>query len=311
MVLITGGLGYLGVRISEYLLSLGYVVRLGSSRENPSVPNSLSGCQCVHIDLSDTESLGKACEGVSVIIHLAALNASSSARFPESALLTNGLGTLKLLTVAEALGIPKFIYMSTVHVYGSPLEGLIEENLLPRPSHHYSISHRLAEDYVLESGRRGALRGIVFRLSNAVGSPLTPAGPSWDLVTNDLCKQVVTAGYMNLTSAEGVLRDYLPISSVVSILAEFVKPSMLEAGIFNLSSGISLTLRELTDLISERCTESLGFTPDVNFPTYKTNDSKSTNLKISNAKIKSLGLEVESDLSHEIDKTLINSRSWF
>ena len=77
MILITGGLGYLG-KITSYLLALGYKVRLASSRSNPEIPENLSSCQVVKIDLQELKSLESSCEGVAGIIHLAALDASGS-----------------------------------------------------------------------------------------------------------------------------------------------------------------------------------------------------------------------------------------
>ena len=47
MILISGGLGYLGGRIAEYLLNSGFHVRIGSSRINPEIPLNLSSCEVV------------------------------------------------------------------------------------------------------------------------------------------------------------------------------------------------------------------------------------------------------------------------
>ena len=95
MILITGGLGYLGVRITDYLLTLGYDVKIATSRKSPVIPEKFAKCECVKIDFNNEQSLYNAVDGVEHIIHLAALDADSSKKNPESALLVNGLGTLK------------------------------------------------------------------------------------------------------------------------------------------------------------------------------------------------------------------------
>ena len=147
---------------------------MASSRSNPEIPENLSSCQVVKIDLQELKSLESSCEGVAGIIHLAALDASGSQETPEEALLINSLGTLNLLKAAEKSKVHKFIYLSTVHIYGSPLQGYIDESSLPRPLHHYSITHKTAEDYVIEAQNRTDISSTIFRLSNAVGSPESP-----------------------------------------------------------------------------------------------------------------------------------------
>jgi UDP-glucose 4-epimerase len=311
MILITGGLGYLGVRIAESLLTLGYEVRLTTSRENPIIPEKLYSCECVNIDFNDNKLLEQACDGVNAIIHLAGLDAPSSQRDPESALFVTGLGTLKLLQIAESLRIKKFIYMSTVHVYGSPLSGFIDETCLPRPLHPYAITHRLAEDYVLEAHNREKLGGTVFRLSNAVGSPCNSNGHAWKLVVNDLCKQVVVDKSMQLLSNKWLSRDFLPISSVVSTVANCLINEKCMGEIFNLSSGVSLTLSELTELISKRSKKLFGYAPNVHFKGSEGILHRNRKLIISNAKIQNIGIEIGSDISHEIDQILLNCKTWF
>mgnify|MGYP006080770427 CR=1 FL=1 len=311
MILITGGLGYLGVRIAAHLLTLGYDVRLASSRENPIIPARLGSCELVRIDFNDDELLQKACDEIDTVIHLAGLDAASSQKDPEAALIVNALGSLKLLNVAEKLRIKKFIYMSTVHVYGSPLEGIIDEASLPKPLHPYSITHRIAEDYVLQAHDRGKLSGVVFRLSNAVGSPSTKSGNSWRLVVNDLCKQVVVNKSMKLWSSEHLSRDFLPISSVVEAVGHSLVNEKCAGEIFNLSSGVSLTLRELTEIISKRSKELFGFEPKVFFDVSSAGGQKVNELLISNRKIKNTGIEIQSEISDEIDHILLNCESWF
>ena len=93
MVLITGGSGYLGGRISIHLEQLGYQVRVGKS-----IKSNSNGFP---VDLTDDHSINRACDGISFIIHLAALNAQSCSDSPEKALIVNSLGTLKLLKAAK------------------------------------------------------------------------------------------------------------------------------------------------------------------------------------------------------------------
>ena len=58
MILITGGLGFLGARIAKDLLQNGHALRLGSTRSQTiSLPTELEGCDLAYLDLSNKEVL--------------------------------------------------------------------------------------------------------------------------------------------------------------------------------------------------------------------------------------------------------------
>ena len=85
---------------------------------------------------------------------------------------------------------------------------------------------------------------------------------------------------------------------------------VLDGEIVNVSSGTVLTLRELTNLIADRSEVVLGFRPNINFkrlPKGKPLES----LFISNSKLKSSGFIIDTDLSYEIDRLLLNCKKWF
>ena len=93
MVLITGGFGYLGGRIANYLSKSGNTVRIGTSRNNIASEEAQSFDEIVKIDLFDDESLESACENVSIVIHLAAMNANECVKNPKEAHKINVLNT--------------------------------------------------------------------------------------------------------------------------------------------------------------------------------------------------------------------------
>jgi UDP-glucose 4-epimerase len=302
MVLITGGSGYLGGRIATHLEQLGYQVRVGKS-----VKSNSNGFP---IDFTDDHSINSACDGISSIIHLAAMNAQSCNDNPEKALLINSLGTLKLLKAAKKNKISKFLYFSTAHIYGSPLIGEINEELLPRPLHPYSITHRVAEDYVMEEACQHGLSASVFRLTNAIGSPITPQANCWMLVANDLCRQAVINNSIKVHSNKFLQRDFIPISSICSVVSSSLNSNVLDGEILNLSSGIAITLQSLAVLIADRSEVVLGFRPHINF----LNNSIETDterLIISNSKLSDLGFKIDNNLSDEIDQLLLNCNKWF
>ena len=97
-ILITGGLGYLGSRIAESLITKNhYKIIIGSRDNRINLPKKLVGCKLVFFDLLEKKSIQKSLKGVDIVLHLAAMNANECAANPEDALLVNGLGTLNLI----------------------------------------------------------------------------------------------------------------------------------------------------------------------------------------------------------------------
>jgi UDP-glucose 4-epimerase len=312
LVLITGGLGYLGGRISEHLKESSYQLRIATSRDNADVPEELSGCDIVKIDLLNSETLESACEGVTAIIHLSAMNAQNCMSDPEQALLVNGLGTSNLITAALKQNVKKILYFSTAHVYGSPLRGEINENTLPKPTHTYSITHRLAEDYVIEANESNHIHGVVFRLSNAIGLPVDKNADCWSLVVNDLCRQIVTNGSMLIHSSKSVQRDFVSITDVCRAVLFFLKKhdDSLAGEVFNITNGVSITLKELSEVLISRSKLVLGFKPEIKFQN-KSEEIESEKLILSNQKIQKVGFSFSSNLEQEIDNLIRHCQGWF
>ena len=313
-ILITGGLGYVGGRVAEWLSKNSDFTIFVTSRkpESSDLPQWLSKDQCLKLDVLNDAEVKNACKDMDVIIHLAALNEIDSANDPERAVLINGLGTLKIVKYAKECGIKRLIYFSTAHIYRSPLEGSISETTLPRPVHPYAISHRTAEDYVLAMNLQNELQGIVVRLSNSIGAPVNAKVNRWSLVGNDLCRQAVTSHKMYLKTSGKQKRDFIPLSDVARAVNHFITlpDDSIHNGIFNLGGENSLSIYELALKIQKRCERSLGFSPLI-VRQMSTKGERSKALHYSIEKLKSTGFNLEGNLDQEIDDTLMFCKKHF
>ena len=312
MILITGGLGYLGARIANYLINSEKKVLLGVRSNTNVIPDELKESEVCIVDMEDQISLRKACNGVDTIIHLAGMNSEDCMRDPEKAILINSKGTFDLLNAAKESKVKNFIYFSTAHVYRSPLTGFINEKSQVNPSHSYSISKQIAENYVLAASDDENLNCIIFRLSNAVGSPLNKEANCWSLVTNNLCKAVFSKRKLQLNSNRQDKRDFISITDICRVVLFFLDKQLFlhNSEIYNLSSGNSITLADLAELIVARSTKILGCTPEVIFNSTET-ISTSSDLKVSNIKLKKLGFNFSGSIIDEIDDLLIHCKTWY
>ncbi len=264
-VLVTGGFGYLGGRLAQYLVSqTGDEILLGS-RQQTEPPQWLPQAKVVQTRWDSLAGLEHICSAVDSVVHLAGMNAQDCATDPVAALELNAVATARLLQAAVRQGVKRLIYLSTAHVYGSPLTGVIIEETCPVSLHSYAASHRAGEDVVRAANQRGEIEGIVIRLSNAYGAPAHKDANCWMLLVNDLCRQAVTTQRMVLRSSGLQRRNFIPLTDACRAIDHLLHLSVqdLARDIFNVGGVWSPTVWEVACLVQERCTVALGFQPQL------------------------------------------------
>jgi len=301
-ILITGGLGYLGGRIAAHLATAGHCVTATSRWRQPS-PVWLPQMRVLAPAWDSPKELAEACAGIDCVVHLAAMNEIYSALDPVGALRVNGLASLVLQKAAQDAGVRRFVYFSTAHVYGAPLAGRICEVTLPRPRHPYAITHRVAEDFVLAAQAARQLEGVVIRLSNGFGVPMTAGVDRWTLLVNDLCRQAVTSGELRLQSAGTQLRDFITLDDVGRAVQHLLELDSLSLGdgLFNLGDR-TLSVFEMAQKVASRAATLLGR----EVPIFRLSDNGELPLYLSYecAKLKATGFALRSAMDDEIDSTL-------
>lgn len=170
MIVITGATGFIGSRMAARLREEGEnVVLLGRSRNDMERQRAdrlgERGLQVHDADLT-VDDLAPFVEGADRVIHLAA--AQHEANQPESYFeRINVGGTRRLLEACVSAGVRRFVYGSTIGVYGQALAGEIDEQTQVAPDNHYGRTKLAAEEVVREFGDR--LETAVARISETYG----------------------------------------------------------------------------------------------------------------------------------------------
>ncbi len=310
-VLVTGGLGYIGGRVARHLAMAGFEVCLGTRKAGLDAPPWLPGARMVHTSWDDPQSLRQACRGLSAVIHLAAMNEIDSAKDLEGALRMNGLASLRMLEAAVAEAVPRFVYFSTAHVYGAPLQGNLDEATLPRPQHPYAITHKVAEDFVLAAHDKNQIEGLVFRLSNGFGAPATHEVDRWTLLVNDLCRQAAVSGRVKLNTPGTQLRDFITLEDVARAVVHGLRldKDKLADGLFNLGKGVSSSIFAMTQRVAVRWEALTGKSLPIDRP--EPSGEEPEPLAYSSDKFKRTGFVLRDAIDEEIDATLQLTRRAF
>jgi nucleoside-diphosphate-sugar epimerase len=170
-VLITGGTGFIGSRLAIASREKGHTVEL-LGQTNTQAEHENHRLLMKH-DIKTTlgsvlekDKLVALAEGCDVVFHLAA--AQHEANVPnEHFYKVNVEGTRNILEASVQGGVKRFVHGSTIGVYGSAMEGGIDENSPLRPNNIYGVTKREGEQLALAFNER--LPVAVVRISETYG----------------------------------------------------------------------------------------------------------------------------------------------
>lgn len=166
---VTGATGCVGYALCRHLLAHDDFAEVRVLARGTS-PDVASGCRVFAGTLDDSSVLQEACAGVDVVYHAAAQVHSPDAPASDFERV-NVSGTTKLLQAATTTNVPRFVYFSTVAVYGedTPPEG-IGEDALPAPVTPYAQTKLRGELLVQEWATRTGGIGVILRLATVYGA---------------------------------------------------------------------------------------------------------------------------------------------
>jgi nucleoside-diphosphate-sugar epimerase len=249
-ILITGATGGLGRELCAKLSSQNVhtVIGLGRNLEIGKVLQS----QGVHFEpcgLADREKLAKVMNGVSIVVHSAALSSpwGNWNDFFEA----NVRGTQNVVNAALACGVQRFVQVSTPSVYysGKPAENISEDSPLPQQRTHYARSKLAAENIVLTAFREKNLPAIILRPRGILGPHDTAIIPR--------IARLMKRGWFPLPGSGKALVDVTAVENVCHAieLAMHAQNSAL-GRIYNVSNGEPQSI----EWILTKIAAEMGFT---------------------------------------------------
>jgi nucleoside-diphosphate-sugar epimerase len=254
-VLVTGGAGYVGSIVVDELLAHGYRVRALDALLHGSVPSLLQSWgdprfEFVKGDVRETETRKRALEGISAVVHLAAIVGDPAcARQPELAREVNLGATKALLEDAQRVGVERFVFASTCSNYGRMGNGdLANEDVELKPISLYAETKVKGERQVMN--RRG-MATTCLRFATVYG---TSPRMRFDLTVNEFTRDLAIQAKL-VVFGEQFWRPYVHVRDAASAIVRVLEsPTGIVAGeVFNVGdTRENYRKLDLVEILRER-----------------------------------------------------------
>ena len=254
-IVITGASGYIGSRLCLYLAGKGHDITAVCSSEIPQKKGWTDLISNFIIGDIKKETTLKSIANVhaEAIIHLISLDHHDSEKAPNFVSQTNVQPTWNILDLCINKGLSKFIYFSTIHVYGKNQCGIVKENQEVTPFNAYAVTHALSEEICNYYNRKTEVECINIRLSNSYGEPVFIDAKCWSLIVNDLARSAFIDKKIILKGDGNAIRDFIHFSDICNGVNTLLEDTINfgEDNTLNFSSSKSVTMLDVATEVKE------------------------------------------------------------
>ena len=250
--LVTGGSGFIGSHLVDYLVERGHdVMVIDNHSANNEKFYENEKATYTNADVIDYQKMRKAIRGVDYVFHLAAESRLQPAvENPINAVKKNCVGTTVMLQVAREEGVKRFVYSSTSSGYGNnpfPSKETQRDDCL----NPYSASKIAAEKFCKMYYELYGLRTVCLRYFNVFGER-SPAKGQYAPVIGIFQRQNKLGEPLTLVGDGSQSRDFVYVKDVAyaNYLAAVNPLTNFYGDIFNVGSGKNYSIKEIADLIS-------------------------------------------------------------
>jgi len=253
--LVTGAAGFIGRSIAAALLSSGETVRgidsfITGKRSNLA---GLEGMEFIEGDLADPAVCAKACAGIEVIFHEAALaSVPRSVQDPAGTNRNCVDATLNVLVAAKTAGVRRVVYAGSSSAYGDTPTLPKHEEMLPHPISPYAVAKLAGEHYMGAFTRVYGLETVVLRYFNVFGPYQDPTS-HYSGVLAIFCRRMLAGKQPTIFGNGEQSRDFTYIDNVVhaNLLAASAAAEKVSGRVMNLATGKRITLNDTFAILQE------------------------------------------------------------
>jgi UDP-glucose 4-epimerase len=252
-VLVTGGLGFIGLNLVAALKRAGAQVSiLGHSWpvDAAGLRGLLDGVAFQEGDIRDQAAMTRAVTGREVIFNLAGRSGSSSSNSsPFEDLDVNARGQLTLLEVCRQWSPDaRIVFASSRLVYAPNPNNPVPEDAPLGPISMYGTHKLTAENYHLVYAHVHGLRTSVLRMTNPYGPLQRPDRSRYGII-NWFIQLAVEGRPLPIYGDGAQIRDYVHVDDVVAALLLAGADPAADGRVFNVGSGQGVAFRQMAEIV--------------------------------------------------------------
>jgi len=289
--LVTGGAGFIGSHIVDFLINLGHEVRVIDNETAQTHEHFYHNPKAEYykLDIANYEDTRQLYNDIDYVFHCAAESRIQPTLLnPLLTLRTNVLGTGTVLQCSREAGVKKVMYSSTSSAYGLVNEPPLSEDMPDDCLNPYSVSKVSGEKLCSMYTKLFGLNTVIFRYFNVYGEREPIKGP-YAPVVGLFLRQHKANELLTIVPDGTQRRDFTHVNDIVqaNILA-MEKDHEHYGEVFNVGTGINHSVLELAAMISnntvfieprfgesyitlannEKITSVLGWSPTKNIEDY-------------------------------------------
>ena len=257
-ILVTGGAGFIGSNLCEYLLSCEATItcldNFATGKEN-NIKKFLDHPRFTLIkgDIRDLETCQRACKNQEFVLHQAALGSvPRSINDPISSNEVNVSGFLNMLVAARDQKVKRFIFAASSSTYGDSKKLPKVEDEIGQPLSPYAITKYTNELYANIFQRTYGLNYIGLRYFNVFGRQQDPHG-AYAAVIPLFIKKLMNYESPIINGDGKFSRDFTHIENVIhmNVLCMISENTNALNQIYNTASGIKTSLNDLVTILRD------------------------------------------------------------
>jgi UDP-glucose 4-epimerase len=249
--LVTGGAGFIGSHVAAHLLRRGHQVVVLDDLSGGFVENVPHGAALVEGTILDHDLIDRLFQQrhFDYVYHLAAYAAEGLSHFIKRFNYNNNLvGTVNLINAAVNHGVKRFVFTSSIAVYGEGQTPMTEE-MLPVPEDPYGIAKLAAEQELKVSQRMFGLDYVIFRPHNVYGERQN-VGDRYRNVVGIFMNQVLRDEPMTVFGDGEQQRAFTHVNDIAPVIAESVDVPDARNQIFNVGADVPFSVNELAGMVA-------------------------------------------------------------
>jgi len=324
-VIITGGAGFIGSHMADFLLAKGVRVKVVdnfSTGKMRFIEHNLQNPMFSYetADIKDQEALTKAfCtwgvekQHYDIVFHFAAnADVKGNVTNPTKCLHENGIGTSNVLEAMRANNIKKIVFSSTGSIYGEPeVFPTPEDAPFPIQTSMYGASKAYGEGLISAYCEAYGMQSWIYRFVSILGERYTH-GVVFSFYQQLMLQQQNNESLQMIFLSDGTPRkSFLYVGDCISGIWHGVTHANNNVNIFNLGTDEEIVVRELGEIL----VHELRLQDNVTYQFGKTQrgwigDSPFIRLDI--RKLQSLGWQPRCSIRDAIKKTAhyLRDNSW-